>query len=140
MPISTDSDVWSESDTDSTVHERILNFLSENPDKAFHYRELCDEVQKTHWEKAHAKEREMQRVGEDEFYDRLEEGEYPEFEEEDHVDSMIRAMKSSKTVVVADQLVEEGYLEKRTVPVEETGIPFDEWDTVECYTYHDSGE
>lgn len=139
MPISTDSDVWTDSDTDSTIHERILDFLSENPEKAFHYRELCDAVQGTDWAKKHKEKREMQRVGEDEFYDRLEEGEYPEFEDNEGVaGSMMKVIDSDKTITVADHLVEEGYLEKRSVPVEETDIPYDDWETVMCYTYNGS--
>ncbi|MFC7216514.1 SHOCT domain-containing protein [Saliphagus sp. GCM10025334] len=47
----TDSDIWKKGRDPDSLSVRIVNFLSQHPDKAFRIREICDEVLSTDFDK-----------------------------------------------------------------------------------------
>lgn len=134
MPVSTDSDAWKEAEQEVSLHQKILDFLKSEPNQAFHYRELSDEVSITDWEKAHERERKRQEVGEDEFAERVVEGEFPELESPAG-DAITEGDATSRVLSAAEELVFSGLLQSRQVAVEETDIPYEDWETVLFYRF-----
>lgn len=50
MPLETNSDEWGNSEEVDADTDKIFEFLKDNPDKAFHIKEISDEVLNTRWE------------------------------------------------------------------------------------------
>lgn len=130
MPIETNSDAWQEADYSRSVRDDILEFLRENPDKAYATREIADEVSDTGWEEVHDEEREIQRVGEEQYYE-----ENPDSTEPGS--TIVRQLQTGVVATHVSALVYEGHVQVKKVGVEDIGFPVD-WDSVKVYSY--SGE
>lgn len=124
MPISTDDEGWQNADAGESIHQRILDFLNEHPDEAFHYRELADEIVDTSWSEAHDEEWNPPGDRDREAVDTIEE----------QAESIMDQVLTNKVMGAADQLVYEGQLEKRIVAAEDTNLPYKEWEDVVFYT------
>lgn len=136
MAISTDSQEWKDAETENPpILEEIEQFLKEHADQAFHGRELADEFLGTNWELAHEEDREIQRVGEDEFYERQERNEYDGKFDSDLGSTISRNAQTNRMYVYLDILEERGVIERRNVPVEATDIPYEKWEDVAYHTY-----
>jgi hypothetical protein len=130
MPVPVDSDVWTDAETISSVRTDILEFLQQNGDRAYHYRELADEVLDTTWIDVHEREREIQRVGEDQYYEQRDDDATTNFGRTitNHTDTTL-------LLAVLDSLISEGVVERREVAISETDIPYEDWNSISHYTY-----
>ena len=124
MPIDTSSEVWQGAERDEPpLRERVLSFLREHPDRAYHLRELADEILDTDWGT--------------EYYP--EKVDPPEDDYESGRDAGDVIMDSIENVSLLAQLrglEREGMVEVRSVPTEETDIPYD-WESVKHYSAAD---
>jgi len=136
MPIETSSRMWKSAEAieESTIEE-VLEYLEAHDGQAFHVRELSDEFLGTEWDIAHEKEREIQRIGEDEFYNRLDSGEYDEKYETDLAAATEDKRKTSRMFSFLDLLQDRGKVEVRLVPQEDTDIPYEEIGEVAYFTF-----
>lgn len=141
MPLDTDDHPWIDGEyvTESKKDE-IINFLKDDPEKAYNTREISDEVFGTEWELAHERKREIQRFGIDEFNQRKEQGVYgskfDSTEAEAEANSVMDQMQTNRMCTYLDQLLDEGIVEVREVPSDVVDIPFDVG-SVPYYSYKD---
>lgn len=135
MPVSNDDSVWQDGEEVKSRRQEILAFLRENTDKAFTGREISDQVMDTSWDLAHKKEREIQRIGEDEFWDRVGRGEYDEDFDSSWAETIIKSGKMTRLCTHLDTLIEEEKVEARQLPHEATDIPYEDLGDVTHYTY-----
>ena len=135
MPIETDTDAWADAEPVSSIESDLLAFLRKNDSWAFHAREMADQVLDTNWSMVHRREREIQEVGEEEFHRRLEAGEYDgEFDVESGSVTIANSIKTQSVIAILHSFVREGLVEVRRVSVEETDIPYEDWDEVEYFS------
>ena len=134
MPLDTRGDGWDRGEPGNSIQDQVLAFLRENDSWAFHARELADEVLDTNWELAHRREREIRRVGREEFLRRLRDGEYDNQYEDSGGKAVADAIQTQAIIAICNALVHEGHLEVRSVPPEESNIPNDGWDEVRYFT------
>ncbi|MFC7046070.1 hypothetical protein ACFQH6_12180 [Halobacteriaceae archaeon GCM10025711] len=128
MPIETDSDAWRDgAEPEDRLKKRALDFFVDNPDRAFHLRELADELVQTDWERAHEQERTIQEVGEEEYFQNLDEADAPPG------DATTDLIYTNFLRVQLQSLEEQGFVEAREVPVERSDIPYPDWETVTYY-------
>lgn len=135
MVVSTTSDEWENGDEVTAYYNQVLEFLQENPDRAYHLRELADEVLETDWELSHEEERERQRLGEEEFQRRVNNGEYDGKFDTDLSESFIERSQTDILRAVLDLLIEEEKVEARTLPQDATEIPYEDFGEVLHFTY-----
>lgn len=135
MPLETTGDGWERGESASPIHGRVLSFLRTNESWAFHARELADEVLDTDWELAHRREREIRRVGREEFQERLQSGEYDNQYEDSGGKAVADAIQTQAIIAICNALAREGLVEVRSVPPEESNIPNDDWDEVRYFSY-----
>ena len=123
MPISTDSEIWRAAETSkSPVRERLREFFRDHRDEAFHIRELADEIAGTDWASIHEEERS------DDTDERATAQSFAE--------TMDFQDKTSRLKIHLSLLEEEGEIEIREVPIEDTDIPFgDGEEDVAFYTH-----
>jgi hypothetical protein len=129
MPIDTDATAWTEGVEVERIHERVMAFLRDNPEKAFTEREIADEVLGTDWETAHERERLRREIGEEEYEARRQAGDLPGEDREPLADSI-------GTVYVGhglSRLLDLDLVEWRAVDADALDLPYD-WETVEVYT------
>jgi len=136
MPIETASPTWESAEAieESTIEE-VLQYLKVHEGQAFHARELSDEFLGTEWDIAHEKEREMQRIGEDEFYNRLDSGEYDDKYEADLAAATEDKRLTSRMFSYLAILQNRGKVEVRLVPQEKTDIPYEDIGEVAYFTF-----
>ena len=135
MPIETDTDAWADAEPVSSIESELLAFLRKNDSWAFHAREMADQVLDTNWSMVHRRDREIQEVGEEEFHRRLETGEYDgEFDVESGGKTIANSIKTQSVIAILHSFVREDLIEVRRVSVEETDIPYEEWDEVEYFS------
>jgi len=135
VPLDTAGDGWARGEPTSPIHEEVLSFLRENDSWAFHARELADEVLDTDWALAHRREREIRRVGREEFRERLRAGEYDNQYEDSGGKAVADAIQTQAIIAICNALVHRGHVAVRSVPPEESNIPNDDWDEVRYFTY-----
>lgn len=123
MPISTSSNEWNNADGTELLRDSILEFLREHPNQAFYARELADEIIGTQWAAGDEKERLIQKVGEDEYWENCEEYEAQLDETQESV--MGDAQETAKIHLRLGDLMKEGLVEGRKIPAEHTDIPYD---------------
>jgi hypothetical protein len=135
VPLNTTEGGWNRGDPTQSIHDRVLSFLRENDDWAFHARELADEVLDTDWELAHRRERERERLGEDEFRERVAAGEYDgQLVEDSGGKAVADSIQTQATIDICNALVRAGEVQVRAVPPEATNIPHPD-EEVLYYTY-----
>lgn len=136
MPLDTTTEGWERGEASPSLHDRVLTFLRENDEWAFHARELADEVLDTDWELAHRRERERRRLGEAEFRERLEAGEYEgQLLADSGGKAVADSIQTQAIIDICNALVRAGELEVRAVPPDAADIPTDDDDEVLYYTY-----
>lgn len=135
MPLDTAGDGWARGEPATSIHETVLSFLQANDAWAFHARELADEVLDTDWELAHRREREIRRVGREEFHERLSAGEYDNQYEDSGGKAVADAIQTQAIIAICNALAHEGRVEVRSVPPGESNIPNDDWDEVRYFTW-----
>jgi len=135
MPLPTDGDAWSNADDSQTNRERLLDHIADDPGRAFNAYELADELLDRDWDGYFKKEEIIADVGEDEYWENKD-----QYDEEHDIDrevgdTIYDEMYRLYVVDQLNELVREGVVERRSVPVEDTEIPVSDWDTVTYYTY-----
>lgn len=135
MPLDTTGDGWERGEPAAPIHDEVLSFLRANESWAFHARELADEVLDTDWELAHRRQREIDRVGREEFHERLRADEYDNQYEDSGGKAVADAIQTQAIIAICNALVHEGLVEVRSVPPEESNIPHDDWDEVRYFTW-----
>jgi hypothetical protein len=108
--------VESSEPTQSTRAETTA-FLQENQSLAYTVRELSDEILALTWERIHAEECEIARVGEDPYHQQNPDHEL------DMVVSFLNREKENRIWNILDDLIYEGIVEMQFVSGEQTGIP-----------------
>lgn len=130
MPIPTDSEEWKSAETPPRIQNEVLEFLRNNPDRAFRAREIADEIIDTDWESIEETERLQQQLDEEEYERRLYEGELPDEEV-----STLGHLISMNTIDIAlMQLINMDLVETRMVSVEAFNLP-DDFEEVAAYAY-----
>ena len=132
MPIPTDGSAWKRGDDYQGIPSKILQFLSNHPDEAFRPREIADVVMDTEWEIGEERERFIQRVGEDEYFENRDK--YRDQEPEDQENVQVDFTLTVALEIEIGNLVRQGFVESRKVSGDEVDTPFD-WDQVTHYTY-----
>ena len=113
MPISADSEPWRTAEVSKPpVRERLRAFFREHRSEAFHVRELADEIVDTDWESVHEEER-RDDTDERNSVQRL--AETLDFQD-----------RTGRLKVFLALLEEDGEIEVREVPIEDTDIPFED--------------
>jgi len=133
MPIPTSSDPWQTAERSPNTRDRLHTFLQEHPDQAFHVYELADEATEAGWERFFEKERLIQSVGEEEYYENREryEDQLPDGPEGGGVG--IAELRYVQKCLM--DLEDDGKVEVRHVSVSDLAVPMKEWDTVDCYAH-----
>lgn len=139
MPLDTTGDGWERGEPASSIHDQLLAFLEKNDAWAFHARELADEVLDTNWELAHRREREIRRVGREEFHERLRAGEYDNQYEDSGGKAVADAIQTQAIIAILNGLARDGLVEVRSVPPGESNIPNDDWEEVRYFTHAGEG-
>jgi hypothetical protein len=135
MTVSIEDESWRDGEQVDGVVADLVSFLRDNSESAFTVRELADEIMETSWERAHEEERERQRLGEDEFEDRRAAGEYDGRFETSFSDTIMDQIDTTRLVSALDQLLADDVIEARTLPADETDIPYEDFGPVVHYTY-----
>jgi len=130
MPIQTNSDAWQEGTVPPSIEHQILDFLKENPDRAYNIREIMDELTAVDWEGYENQNRRREKLPEGEYLD--------ESEEEDHP-FLAYSRETNNYQLLIRSLVEKGLVDTKEIDADEFGdeLP-DEWEFVLAYTYHQS--
>jgi hypothetical protein len=114
MPISTDSDGWSEGEPRKRLHNAILQILEENRDEAYDMRELADKVYNTNFESQSERRRLEDELSEEEYTERLHNDELPG----DGMDSLGNEIVRVRVEVAVSRLVDMNLVEVRSVESE----------------------
>jgi len=135
MPISTTDSVWQDADLEQRVRGEVLEFLKENDGQAFHSFELADEVFDTNWAEYHDQQAVINTVGEDEYYENKEQ--YDEEHEIDYDESLkpYDHMYRLHLITFLDKLAQNGEIEFRHIPRDETELPQGDVERQAFYTY-----
>jgi len=104
--------------------------LESNPDKAFHVREIADEVLDTDWEAAHESTRLKEELDEDEYYERVDNDDLPD----SHVPAFSNTIETVRLDHDISKLLDEGQIVQREVDADPLDFPYD-WDTVVVFRY-----
>jgi hypothetical protein len=139
MPIDTDHDTWQRADPLPSTRAELRDFLESNAGQAFTVEEVADAVVETDLDHQYEKDELVAELGHETFYDRLEAGEFPEFETESELaDSIDRRLNTYFVMTHLSALVEEGFVEVRTLPGSLSPDPFaDESASVAFYAWAD---
>ena len=130
MPISTNSETWKNGSNYTPLKERVADFLESNPNKAFHERELVDELLDGDWEASHETDRLHDELSEEEFEKRLHNDDLPNSE----VPFAQNIHLSLRLQTVLSQLMDEGLIIGREIDPDALGFPYD-WDSTTVFTY-----
>jgi hypothetical protein len=130
MPISVESDTWQDGENPGRLHNELLQFLQEHSDQAFRPRELADELLGTQWAEGEETERLREQLTEEEFNERLHEGELPDEDAAPIADFYLNSQLDNALMKLLDM----DLIEQREVDAGNLDIPFD-WDTVIVITY-----
>jgi len=133
MPIPTSSDAWQTAERNLNARDHLLSFLRDHSGQAFHAYELADEVMNAGWGRFFEEERLIQSVGEEEYYENLE-----EYEEQLPGESRGGGAGGAELRYIQKCLMDledTGEIEVRDVLISDLDIPVEEWNVVDCYTY-----
>jgi hypothetical protein len=130
MPIPTDSDAWQNGEEPVRLHSKILDFLKQHPDTAFHKREIADELTHTEWEASRETERLKQDLTEEEFEQRLYNDDLPD----SHLTLHHNALEMPYVEMALSKLIEEKKVYYRKVDADAFDLPYD-WETVTAFSH-----
>ena len=134
MPIPDDSPEWEEASSGPRLHNRILEFLRQNPNQVYFDRELADELLETDWEAGRERERLRNELSEEEFEERRQNDNLPGTDRSPMVD----AIRMCALDDALSRLIDNNQIEQRVVDASAFDLPYD-WETVTGFTYNNEG-
>lgn len=75
MPVDKSSELWQNGETNSSIRQEVIDFLEEHDDQAYSLYELSDKLLDTHHAEEEEKDRLIEEIGRDEYYEQT--GEEP---------------------------------------------------------------
>jgi hypothetical protein len=130
MPISTNSEGWQNGEELDRYHDMVLDLLKEDPDSAFHHREIADEVLGTDWSKVHESRRLEDEISEEEYDRRFRSGDLPDSD----VNHLAHQFQMPSLEIALSKLLDRGVIEVRQVDADAFDLPSD-WDVTTAYSY-----
>lgn len=130
MPISTDSEIWTEGEESTRLHNRVLAFLRDHPNQAYRQEEIADEVLNTTFGIGEERERIKERLTEEEYNDRYSKGDLPG--DNDRY-PLVDGIMLHQIISALGKLSDYDLVENRRVDAEPFDLP--EIETVIVYTY-----
>ena len=132
MSLSKDTDAWANGESRHLLRDEIAEFLEDNSDSVYHLREIADQICDLDWSSVHEEERVINEIGEDEYYEQVDSGNRDEINDSSPGFAIRRHTSTTEVQIVLEQLIHENKVVSRSIPVEETDIPYG-WDSVGFY-------